>query len=53
MGGCSLLLPLLLAALLPSSASAYQEVHELDVRTYTKVADGLWLIKFCKRLCAA
>ena len=42
------LLPLLLAALLPRSASAYQEVHELDVRTYQKVADGIWLIKFCE-----
>ena len=45
-GARSVLLPLLVCVTLRMTC-AYQEVHELDVLTYQKVADGPWLIKFC------
>ena len=42
---------LLLLAALVSNSQAYQEAYELDVLTYTKVGEGVWLLKFYAPWC--
>jgi len=45
------MLPLLMLLLSIHHASAYQEAYELDVLTYTKVGQGVWLLKFYAPWC--